>query len=66
VSLLGLRPLSVYVLATYTVALAPFVVLTTYILRTATVARRTLSTSSFTLDEAAMSIRDSPVRPDRE
>ena len=54
VTLFGLGPLAVYVLATYTVALTPFVVLTAHVLRTATVARRTLSTGSFTLREVAL------------
>lgn len=63
VSLFGLLPLSVYVLATYTVALIPFVVLTSHVLRTATVAHRTLATGSFTLHEAGEPVDGGPSGP---
>lgn len=47
VSVLGISPLMAFVSAAYTVALAPFVVLTAYVLRPATVAIRTLATGPF-------------------
>ncbi|RBI58611.1 hypothetical protein DMJ13_26135 [halophilic archaeon] len=47
--LLGLPPLLTFVAVTFTVALAPFVVLTAYMLRVATVARKTASAGPFVL-----------------
>lgn len=47
--LLGLPPLLTFVAATFTVALAPFVVLTSYMLRLATVANQTASAGPFVL-----------------
>lgn len=49
VGLLGLPPLLSFVAATFTVSLAPYVVLTAYMLRLATVARRTAAAGPFTL-----------------
>lgn len=48
-SLLGLPPLQSFVAAAVTVALAPYLVLTSYTLRLATVARRTAGTGPYTL-----------------
>ena len=45
----GLPPLLTFVAVVFTVALAPFVVLTAYMLRVATVARRTASAGPFVL-----------------
>ena len=47
--LLGLPPLLTFVAATFTVALAPFLILTSYMLRMATVAQRTAGTGLFSL-----------------
>lgn len=51
VSLLGLPSLQTFVAATFTVSLAPFVVLTSFVLRSATVARMSLSAGPFVLRE---------------
>jgi hypothetical protein len=48
--LLGLPPLQVFVAATFTVSLAPYLVLTAYILRLSAVARLTASSGIFSLD----------------
>lgn len=48
-SVLGLPPLQSFVAAAVTVSLAPFVVLTSYTLRLATVARRTAGAGPYTL-----------------
>jgi len=48
--LFGLPPLLTFVAATFTVALAPFLTLTAYMLRLATVAQRTAGTGLFSLD----------------
>lgn len=45
----GISPLLLFFGATFTVALAPFIVLTAYMLRVATVTRRTASAGPFTL-----------------
>ena len=45
----GLPPLLTFVALAFTIALAPFIVLTAYILRVATVARRTAGSGPFTL-----------------
>ena len=45
--LFGLPPLQVFLAATFTVSLAPYLVLTAYVLRTATVARRTAAGGPF-------------------
>ncbi|HKJ60096.1 MAG TPA: hypothetical protein VKA37_12760 [Halobacteriales archaeon] len=45
----GLPPLLTFVAVSFTVALAPFIVLTAYMLRVATVARRTASAGPFVL-----------------
>lgn len=50
IGLLGLPPLLVFLAAAFTVSLAPYIVLTAYILRTATVARRTASGGPFVLE----------------
>ena len=47
--LFGLPPLLTFVAATFTVALAPFLTLTAYMLRVATVAQRTAGTGLFSL-----------------
>jgi flagellin-specific chaperone FliS len=47
--LLGLPPLLTFVAAAFTVALAPFLILTAYMLRMATVAQRTAGTGLFSL-----------------
>ena len=47
--LFGLPPLLTFVAATFTVALAPFLTLTAYMLRLATVAQRTAGTGLFSL-----------------
>jgi len=49
--LLGLPPLLVFVASTFAIALVPFLVLTSYILRLATVARRTATAGPFSLDQ---------------
>lgn len=49
VRVLGLPPLLTFIAIAFTVALAPFIVLTSYILRVATVARRTASAGPFIL-----------------
>ena len=49
--LFGLPPLLTFVAATFTVALAPFLTLTAYMLRVATVAQRTAGTGLFSLDQ---------------
>jgi hypothetical protein len=49
--LLGLPPLLTFVSFVITVALAPFLVLTAYMLRIATVAKRTASAGPFTIDQ---------------
>ena len=49
VSILGISPLLVYVSMAYTIALAPFVVLTSFVLRAATVAKRTVASGPFIL-----------------
>lgn len=51
VTFVGLSPLSTFLIGAYTVALTPYVVLTSFVLRTATVANRTLATGPFTLDK---------------
>lgn len=45
--LLNLTPLMMFVSAAYTIALAPYVVLTAYVIRPATVAKRTLAAGPF-------------------
>jgi len=47
--LFGLPPLLTFVAATFTIALAPFLTLTAYMLRVATVAQRTAGTGLFSL-----------------
>ena len=47
--LFGLPPLLTFVAAMFTVALAPFLTLTAYMLRVATVAQRTAGTGLFSL-----------------
>jgi hypothetical protein len=47
--LFGLPPLLTFVATTFTIALAPFLTLTAYMLRVATVARRTAGTGLFSL-----------------
>jgi hypothetical protein len=47
--ILGLPPLVTFVALAFTIALAPFIVLTAYMLRVATVARRTAGSGPFTL-----------------
>ena len=49
--LFGLPPLLTFVAATFTIALAPFLTLTAYMLRLATVARRTVGTGLFSLGQ---------------
>lgn len=49
VSVRGISPLLLYVSAAFSIALAPFTVLTAYILRAATVAKRTLAAGPFIL-----------------
>jgi hypothetical protein len=49
--LLGLPPLLVFVASSFAIALVPFLVLTSYILRLATVARRTASAGPFSLNQ---------------
>ncbi|WP_132058272.1 hypothetical protein [Halorussus amylolyticus] len=51
VTVFAISPLLVYVSVAYTIALAPFVVLTAYILRAATVAKRTLTSGPFILTQ---------------
>jgi hypothetical protein len=48
--LFGLPPLLTFVAATFTIALIPFLTLTAYMLRLATVAQRTAGTGLFSLD----------------
>jgi len=48
--LFGLPPLQVFLASTFTVSLAPYLTLTAYVLRTATVARHTTSSGPFVLD----------------
>lgn len=48
-SVAGLSPLLIFFGATFTIALAPFIVLTAYMLRVATVTRRTAAAGPFTL-----------------
>ncbi|MXR20803.1 hypothetical protein [Halobacterium bonnevillei] len=50
ISVFGLPPLQVFLAASFTVSLAPYLTLTSYVLRTATVARRTASGGPFLLD----------------
>ncbi|WP_136716315.1 hypothetical protein [Halorientalis salina] len=47
--MLGLPPLLTFVAATFTISLAPFIVLTAYMLRIATVAHRTAAAGPFTI-----------------
>lgn len=47
---LGLPPLLTFVAVVFTISLAPFLVLTSYMLRLSTVARRTASTGPFSLN----------------
>ncbi len=53
VSVLGLSPILLAVGAAYTVALAPYVVLTVYVLRAGTVTLRTLAAGPFILQKTA-------------
>jgi len=48
--LFGLPPLQVFLATSFTISLAPYLVLTAYVLRTATVARRTAAGGPFVLD----------------
>jgi len=48
--LFGLPPLQVFLAATFTVSLTPYLVLTAYVLRTATVANRTAAGGPFVLE----------------
>jgi len=48
--LFGLPPLLTFVAVVFTVSLAPFLVLTSYMLRLSTVARRTAATGPFSLN----------------
>ena len=50
VSLAGISPLVVFVSFAYAVALAPYVVLTSYVIRSATVSKRTLAAGPFVVD----------------
>lgn len=50
ISLFGLPPLQVFLAGAFTISLAPYLTLTAYVLRTATVARRTASGGPFILD----------------
>jgi hypothetical protein len=49
IQMFGLSLLPVFVAATFTIALAPYLVLTSYTLRVATVANRTAGTGPFTI-----------------
>jgi hypothetical protein len=49
--LLGLPPLLTFIAATFTIALVPFLTLTAYMLRLATIARGTAGTGLFSLDQ---------------
>jgi hypothetical protein len=49
--LFGLPPLLSFVSAVFTISLAPFAVLTSYMLRVATVARRTASAGPFRISQ---------------
>ena len=49
ISVLGLSPLLIFVAATFTIALAPFIILTAYMLRVATVTLRATDTEPFVL-----------------
>jgi hypothetical protein len=48
--LFGLPPLQVFLASTFTISLAPYITLTSYVFRTATVARHTSSSGPFMLD----------------
>ena len=48
--LLGLPPLQVFLAGSFTISLAPYIVLTAYVLRTATVANRTAGGGPFVLE----------------
>lgn len=48
--LFGLPPLQVFLASTFTVSLAPYITLTSYVFRTATVARHTSSSGPFILE----------------
>ncbi|MCU4924955.1 hypothetical protein OB905_03005 [Halobacteria archaeon AArc-dxtr1] len=50
VTVLGYSPLTIFISFTYTVALAPYAVLTSYVLRAANVTRRTPEEGPFVLD----------------
>jgi hypothetical protein len=50
ISLFGLPPLQIFLATAFTVSLAPYLTLTAYVLRTATVARRTASGGPFLLE----------------
>jgi len=50
VSVLGLPPLQVFLAMSFTVSLAPYLTLTAYVIRTATVARRTAAGGPFILE----------------
>ena len=50
VSFAGISPLVVFVSFAYVVALAPYVVLTAYVIRSATVSKRTLAAGPFVVD----------------
>lgn len=50
VSILGLSPLGMFISASFTIALIPYVILTSYLLRAASVTKRTPAVGPFVLD----------------
>ena len=68
VVLLGLSPLVLFVSLAYTIALAPYLLLTAYVIRSATITIRTLAAGPFILQEGSdiESLEWDPDSPSRE
>jgi hypothetical protein len=68
IAVFGLSPLVLFVLLAYTIALAPYLLLTAYVIRAATVTIRTLAGGPFILQEGSEieSLEWDPDTPSRE
>jgi hypothetical protein len=68
VVIIGLSPLVFFVLFAYTIALAPYILLTAYVIRAATITIRTLAGGPFILQEGSQiaSLEWDPDTPSRE